>query len=188
MIGVAIGGSAGALDAVHDILGELPPTVAAAFLVVIHISPTAESLLSHVVGAYTDMAVVEAVDKLPLASRTVYVAPPDYHMLVERDGTIALSRDRVEHFSRPAIDPLFDSIAHAWGPKSIGVLLSGSNADGARGLAAMHAAGAKTLVQDPDTATSREMPRAAIELFKPDLVASPKGIGRWLASHLGGLR
>lgn len=188
MIGVAIGGSAGALDAVHDILGEIPPTVAAVFLLVIHISPTAESLLTHVVGAYTDMAVVEAIDKLPLATRTVFVAPPDYHMLVERDGSLALSRDRVEHFSRPAIDPLFDTAAVAFGRRGIGILLSGSNADGAAGLHTMHAAGAKTLVQDPDSATSPEMPRAALDLFKPDLVATPKAIGRWLASHLGGVR
>jgi two-component system chemotaxis response regulator CheB len=74
------------------------------------------------------------------------------------------------------------------GRKSIGILLSGSNSDGAIGLAAMHAAGAKTLVQDPATATSPEMPRAALDLFKPDLVNSPKAIGRWLASNLGGLR
>ncbi|HEY4181141.1 MAG TPA: chemotaxis protein CheB [Kofleriaceae bacterium] len=187
-MGVAIGGSAGALDSVHDILGEIPPTVAAVFLLVIHISPTVESLLTTVVGAYTDMAVVEALDKLPLATRTVFVAPPDYHMLVERDSTISLSRDPAEHFSRPAIDPLFETAAIAFGRRGIGVLLSGSNADGAAGLAAMRAAGCKTVVQDPDSATSPEMPRAALEMFKPDLVASPKAIGRWLASTLGGRR
>ncbi|CAN5886370.1 hypothetical protein BH11MYX2_BH11MYX2_07490 [soil metagenome] len=188
MIGVAIGGSAGALDAIHDILGEIPPTVDAVFLIVIHISPTVESLLTSVVGAYTDMTVVEAVDKLPLASRTVVVCPPDYHLLVERDGTVALSRDRVEHFSRPAIDPLLDTAAVAFGSRGIGVLLSGGNADGAAGLAAIHAAGGKTLVQDPASATSPEMPRAALELFTPDLIGSPKAIGRWLASTLQGAR
>jgi two-component system chemotaxis response regulator CheB len=185
-LGVAIGGSAGSLDGVHDMFAAIPPTVDAVFLLVIHISPGVESLLPSVVGAYTQMAVVEAVDKLPLAPRTVIVAPPDYHLLVERDFTVALSRDRVEHFSRPAIDPLFDTAALAFGRRGVGVLLSGSNPDGAGGLAAIHAAGGKTIVQSPASASSPEMPQAALDLFMPDLVATPSAIGRWLATYLGG--
>jgi two-component system chemotaxis response regulator CheB len=181
---VVIGGSAGALDALRDLLSAIPGRPEAAFAVIVHISPTTESLLAQVIGAYTSMPVREAVDKLPLAPGSVVVAPPDYHMLVERDHTIALSRDAAEHFSRPAIDPLFDSAA-AFGPDAIGVLLSGSNADGAAGLAALSASRAKVCVQDPASASAPEMPSAGIASCKPDMIGTPTAIGRWLVSQLG---
>lgn len=183
---VVIGGSAGSLDAIHDLLAAIPPRAAAAFAIVIHISPASESLLASVIGAYTSMPVREAVDKLPLHPGSVVVAPPDYHMLIEENRTVALSRDGVEHFSRPAIDPLFDSAASSLGADAIGVLLSGSNADGAAGLAALAAARAKVCVQDPRSAVSPEMPRAAIAACVPDLVGTPTAIGQWIAAQLGG--
>jgi two-component system chemotaxis response regulator CheB len=188
MMVVVIGGSAGALDAIRELLAAIPEQQAAAFAIVVHISPTAESLLASVVGGYTGMHVREAVDKLPLEPGCIVVAPPDYHMLVERDLTIALSRDGAEHFSRPAIDPLFDSTAASVGPRAIGVLLSGSNADGASGLAALGAAGAKVCVQDPASASAPEMPRAGIAAITPHVVASPAAIGHWIAEQLGGRR
>ena len=186
MIGVAIGGSAGALEALHDLLAPIPATVNAVFLVVVHISPSNESLLAQVLANYTSMRVREAVDKLPLATRTVVVAPPDYHMLVETDLTIALSRDRPEHFSRPALDPLFDTFAIAFARRGYGILLSGGNADGAAGLAAIHAAGGKTAVQEPGASTSPEMPRAGLALITPTFRGNATAIGRWLATELAG--
>lgn len=185
---VVIGGSAGALEAMHDLLSAIPGPVEAAFAVVVHISPTTESLLATVIGAYTSMAVREAVDKLPLEPGTVVVAPPDYHMLVERDHTVALSRDRAEHFSRPAIDPLFDSAASAFGPDAIGVLLSGGNSDGAAGVAALSAARAKVCIQDPNSASSPEMPTAGLAACTADMIGSPTAIGHWLRAQLGGRR
>jgi two-component system chemotaxis response regulator CheB len=185
---VVIGGSAGALDALHDLLGAIPPEIPAAFAIVIHISPSGDSLLARVIGAYTSLPVREAVDKLPLTPGSVVVAPPDYHMLIERNHTVALSRDRAEHFSRPAIDPLFDSAATAIGPDAIGVLLSGSNIDGAAGLAALAAARCKVCVQDPSSATSPEMPTAGIAACTPDMIGTPTAIGQWIASHLRGTR
>ncbi len=182
---VVIGGSAGALDAIRTLLAAIPERAAAAFAVVVHISPSADSLLATVIGGYTAMPVREAVDKLPLEPGSVVVAPPDYHMLIERDHTIALSRDHAEHFSRPAIDPLFDSAATAVGADAIGVLLSGSNGDGAEGLAALAAAGAKICVQDPDSAVSPEMPRAGMAACKPDVVGDPSHLGRWIAAQVG---
>ncbi|MGE0401135.1 MAG: chemotaxis protein CheB [Kofleriaceae bacterium] len=187
---VVIGGSAGALEALHELFAEIPEQVVrdapAAFAIVVHISPTSESLLATVVGAYTSMRVREAVDKLPLEPGSVVVAPPDYHMLIERDHTIALSRDRPEHFSRPAIDPLFDSAAVSIGADAIGVLLSGSNTDGAAGLAALAGARAKVCVQHPDSAASPEMPRAGIAACAPDLIDRPSALGRWICWQLGG--
>lgn len=185
---VVIGGSAGALDAVHDLMSAIPAHTDLAFAIVIHISPSSESLLASVIGGYTAMPVREAVDKLPLHPGSVVVAPPDYHMLIERDRTIALSRDGAENFSRPAIDPLFESAACALGPEAIGVLLSGSNADGAKGLAALAAARATICVQEPASALAPEMPRAGISACTPDLIATPTAIGRWIASQLGGAR
>jgi two-component system chemotaxis response regulator CheB len=185
---VVIGGSAGALDALRDLLSAIPDRLEAAFAVVVHISPTNESLLATVLGAYTSMPVREAVDKLPLQPGSVVVAPPDYHMLIERDHTIALSRDGAENFSRPAIDPLFDSAAATVGSDAIGVLLSGSNADGAAGLAVLARARAKVCVQDPVSAISQEMPRAGIAACNPDLIGTPTAIGHWLAAQLGGGR
>ena len=188
MMGVAIGGSAGALDALHDMLAAMPTTMDAVFLLVIHISPSNDSLLPSVVSNYTRLRVREAVDKLPLEPRTIVVAPPDYHMLIENNFTIALSRDRAEHFSRPALDPTFDSTALAFGKRSFGVLLSGGNADGAAGLATIHAAGGKTAVQEPSASSSPEMPTAGLALITPTFRGTATAIGRWLASQLGGAR
>jgi two-component system, chemotaxis family, protein-glutamate methylesterase/glutaminase len=185
VIGVAIGGSAGSLDALHALFAALAAPSTAAFTVVLHVSPTSRSLLPEVIGAYTRMHVREAVDKLPLEPGVVVVAPPDYHVLIERDFTIALSRDPAVHFSRPAIDPLFETAADAFGPRAIGVLLSGANADGAAGLAAIQRAGGRVLVQDPASASAVEMPRAGIVACTPDLVATPAALGRWIAVALG---
>lgn len=180
---VAIGGSAGSLDALRALLPSLPTHASVA--IVIHIPPHQPSLLAEVLGGYCRLPVVEAIDKLALAPGIVVVAPPDYHLLIERERTVALSRDPVEHFSRPAIDALFVSAAQAVGADVVGVLLTGANEDGAAGLLAIKARGGATAVQDPKTALAPEMPRAALELFKPDLVADPARIGAWLATVIG---
>ena len=180
---IAIGGSAGSLDALRALLPHLPAS--AAVTLVVHLPASQPSLLPEVLGAYTKLAVVEAVDKLALAPGVVIVAPPDYHLLVEKNGTVALSRDPVVHFSRPAIDALFDSAALAYGEDVIGVLLTGANEDGAAGMVAIQARGGRTAVQDPATAVSPEMPRSAIERMNPDLVADPLRIGGWLATVIG---
>lgn len=184
MIGIAIGGSAGSLDALHALFSSLGVR-RASFVVVLHISPTSKSLLPSVLAAYTKMPVCEAVDKMPLEPGTVVVSPPDYHLLVERDRRVALSRDPAVHFSRPAIDPLFETVADAFGDRSIGVLLSGANADGAAGLRAIEKARGRTLIQDPASATSPDMPQAGLAACTPTFVGPPAALGRWLAVELG---
>ena len=186
MIGVVIGGSAGSLDALHALFSALGSGARATFTVVLHLSPSSPSLLPEVIGAYTAMPVREAVDKLPLTSGTIVVAPPDYHLLIERDLTLALSRDPAIHYSRPAIDPLFQSAADVFGPNAIGVLLSGANADGAAGLRAIQNGGGRVAVQDPTSASAPEMPTSGIAACRPDLVATPRAIGLWVTSLLGG--
>lgn len=180
---VVIGGSAGSLDALRAVLSILPASAAVA--IVVHIPPRLPSLLPEVLRGFTGLPVVEAVDKLPLVAGTIVVAPPDYHLLIERERTVALSRDTAEHYSRPSIDALFHSAAIALRHDVIGVLLTGANEDGATGLRAIQERGGRIAVQDPATSLAPEMPRAALALCRPDLVAEPKQIGSWLAAVIG---
>ncbi len=179
---VAIGGSAGSIDALREVLAPLPARTSASLVLTIHVSPDHPSLLAPVLASFTQLAVDEALDKMPLRPATIIVAPPDYHLLVEREPWVSLSRDPALHFSRPAIDPLFSSVARAAGAAAVGVLLSGANDDGADGLAELARCGARIAVQDPSTATSPEMPLAAIARCTPSLIGSPQAIGAWLAT------
>ena len=106
-------------------------------------------MLVDVLAQRLAVPVVEAVDKLPVTPGTVHVAPPGYHLLVERGGTLALNCDAPVLFSRPSINLLFETASDAWGPALAGILLTGANEDGALGLARIHRAGGYTVVQDP---------------------------------------
>jgi len=167
---IVIGGSSGALEALAVLLPALPADTRVPVAIVIHVPATRPSHLPQVMAARTALPVREADDKEPVVPGVVYVAPPNYHLLIERGGTFALSADAALHFSRPAIDVLFESAADAYGPRLAGVLLSGANADGADGLAAIKRAGGLALVQAPDDAVSRTMPEAGIARAQPDQV------------------
>lgn len=184
---LVMGGSAGALDALPKILSHLSSeqAVPAAIVVVIHLAPGRTTGLAGVLGTTTTVPVKEAEDKEPLRPGAIYVAPPDYHLLVERDGHLALSGDAPVHYSRPAIDVLFESAADARGAAVVGLLLSGASADGAQGLEAIANAGGLTIVQSPDSARMPTMPRAALARFQPDHVLPPDEIGPLLARLLG---
>lgn len=161
---LVVGGSAGALEAVVELVGALPLSVACPIAIVLHIPPRVPSLLPSVLARATARPVREAEDKEPLAPHTIYVAPPDYHLLVERDRHVSLSVDEPVHFSRPSIDVLFESAADALGARVAALLLSGSNEDGARGLARVATAGGLALVQDPAAAAFSTMPAAGARL------------------------
>lgn len=167
---IVIGGSSGALEALAVLLPALPAQARVPVAVVIHLPPTRPSHLPTVLAARTCLPVHEAEDKEPVVPGVVFVAPPNYHLLIERGRTFALSADEALHYSRPAIDVLFESAADAYGPRLCGVLLSGASADGADGLAAVKRAGGLALVQAPDDAVSRTMPEAAIARAHPDRV------------------
>ena len=158
---VVIGASAGAIQALSEILPALPADFALPVLAVVHVPPDRKNALSALFARRCLLPVREAEDKEPLAPGTITFAPPNYHMLVETDRTIALSTDEPVHFSRPSIDVLFESAADAFGPNLLAVVLTGANEDGARGLLAVARAGGTSLVQDPASAPSPEMPRAA---------------------------
>lgn len=160
---VAIGASAGALEALSAILPALPPDFPLPVLLVIHVPPDRDSLLADVLQAKSRVAVCEADDKEPIRPATVFIAPPDYHMLVESDHTLSLSTEEPVNYSRPSIDVLFETAADAYGPGLIGVVLTGANNDGARGVQAIARAGGTVLVQRPESALAAEMPRAALD-------------------------
>lgn len=159
---VVIGASAGAVDALSALLPGLPTGYPVPVLVVVHLPADKKSAMAELFRGKCAVDVREADDKEPLAPGTVYFAPPDYHLLVEPDRRLSLSSEEPENFSRPSVDVLFESAADVFGPNLVGVVLTGANADGARGLRAILAAGGTGLVQDPDTAAAQAMPRAAL--------------------------
>jgi two-component system chemotaxis response regulator CheB len=176
-----MGGSAGALDALHRILPALPAGFPIPLALVVHVHPSKPSHLARVLGAHCALTVKEAEDKEPIAPAMLYLAPPNYHLLVERRGCFSLSVDDPVLFSRPAIDVLFESAADAFGPALAGLLLTGGSEDGARGLAEIKRRGGLTVVQDPSTASVPTMPEAALRLATIDHVLPPAEIGLFLA-------
>jgi two-component system chemotaxis response regulator CheB len=172
---IVIGGSAGALDALLVVLAALPAAFAIPIVVVIHLSPAQPSLVPALLARASGRPVHEIEDKLPLERGAVYVAPPNYHALLESGGTLALSVDDPVHHSRPSIDVLFESAAEAYGPALAGVVLSGSNEDGADGLRRIRERGGIAIVEAPATAVCPAMPAAALDRAGPGVRAVPAG-------------
>ena len=160
---VAIGASAGALDALSQLLSALPNNFPLAMMVVVHRPASRDSMLTELLGAHARIAVREAEDKEPIRPATAYFAPADYHLLVEADKRLSLSSEEPVNYSRPAIDLLLSSAAEAYGAALIGMVLTGASSDGARGLRAVEDAGGTALVQRPDTAYAAVMPQAALD-------------------------
>jgi two-component system chemotaxis response regulator CheB len=163
---VVIGASAGGVEALNQLLPALPKAFAPPVLVVVHVRQGQPSLLPGLFATRCELVIEEPFDKDEIAPGTVYFAPPGYHMLVEsEDGAapaIALSVDPPVRFSRPSVDVLFESAAHAYGARLLGIVLSGANDDGARGARAIRDAGGACWAQDPATAPAPAMPLAAI--------------------------
>lgn len=168
---IVIGASAGGVTAIQRILEALPPDLTLPIVVVQHLPPDAQLEIGLVFGR-RGRNVLEARDKMPIESGTVYFAPPAYHLLIERDFTLSLSQDEPVHFARPSIDVTFESAAYGLGKQVCGVLLTGANADGASGLAGIADAGGVTMVQSLDDAECGTMPGAALQLFRPYFVGT----------------
>ena len=160
---VAIGTSWGGLAALTKLLGDLPMDFGIPVVVVQHRSKDSERLLVQLLQDATDMKVGEIEDKDPLTPGTVHVAPANYHVLIEQ-GYASLTVEEPVRYSRPSIDVMFSSAADTYGTAAIGVVLTGANEDGARGLAHIVKRGGLALVQDPKTAEIPIMPQAAIRI------------------------
>ncbi|HEX8148399.1 MAG TPA: chemotaxis protein CheB [Pyrinomonadaceae bacterium] len=181
---VVVGTSAGGLAAMQVLLPGLADDFPWPVVLVQHRSKEPGSELCKYLGRCCRRNVSEPEDKEPIMAGRVYLAPRDYHLLVER-GNFALSTEAPVYFARPSIDVLFESAADAYGAGVVGVVLTGANGDGARGLARIKAAGGVAVVQDPSTARAPEMPRAAIKaanvdrvLPLPEIAPFLNGLGR----------
>jgi two-component system, chemotaxis family, protein-glutamate methylesterase/glutaminase len=164
---IVIGGSAGALDVLLELGGALGGGLAVPIVIVLHLQASQPSLVPGLLARACRRTVREVEDKQAMQAHAIYIAPPNYHVLVERDRTLALSVDAAVHFSRPSIDVLFESAADGLGPAVIGIVLSGANEDGAQGLRRIHQAGGVAIVQDPVTALYPTMPAAAASCVGP---------------------
>ncbi|CAG4889361.1 chemotaxis protein CheB [Paraburkholderia saeva] len=179
---VVIGASAGGIEALNVLLPALPARFAAAVLVVTHLPPATPSYLLQALTGRCALPVIEPDAGERIAPGQVYVAPPGYHTLVEDDGTVALSVGAAVRFSRPSIDVLMESAAWVYRERMLAILLSGANDDGTRGFAAVRAAGGETWAQSPETATSPEMPQAAIQSGAVNEVLDPNTMAGRLAA------
>jgi two-component system chemotaxis response regulator CheB len=177
---IVIGGSAGGVQALQALLPALPASFPLPVLVVLHLPAQQRSLLPEVMTPCTALPVSEVLDKQPLQPGCIVFAPADYHLLVEPSRTLALSVDAPVLHSRPAIDPLFESAAAAFGVRLLAVLLTGASEDGCAGLRAVGAAGGHRWVQDPDEAEARLMPQSAIDLGLADEVLTLEAMARRL--------
>jgi len=166
---VVIGTSTGGLKALQTLLPGLPAEFALPIVIAQHRSKDLESGLCEYLAECSQLPVNEPDDKEPLLAGRVYLAPRDYHLLIE-NRSFALSTAQSVRFARPSIDVLFESAADAFQTKAIGVILTGANTDGAQGLATIKARGGFTIVEDPSSAVARELPDAAIAQAAPDRI------------------
>src|ERR1051325_2101123 len=174
---VVIGASWGGLAALREIFTALPPEFDIPTVVVPHRHRDSDAMLARFLQDFTSLAVCEAEDKQPLVSGRVFIAPSNYHTLVEQ-GHLSLSTEAPVNFSRPSIDVTMTSAADVYGHRAVGVVLTRANDDGSRGLRRIHDAGGMAVIQDPDTAESPAMPLSALRavptarVFKLDRLAT----------------
>jgi two-component system chemotaxis response regulator CheB len=177
---VCIGASWGGLNAVGRVLADLPEEIDLPIVVAQHRHPNSlTGTLAELLGLRIDRPVLDVEDKMPIQRRHVYIAPPDYHLLVQR-GSFALSLDDRVQYSRPSIDVMFESAADAYGTAVIGIILTGANEDGAAGLAKIKRRGGVAVIQDPAGAMRRTMPDAAIAATAADAILPLEEIGKFL--------
>ena len=183
---IVIGCSLGGMRALETILSALPATFRVPIAAVQHRHKTSNEALPMFLRKTSKLRVVDVEDKLWIKGGSVYLAPADYHLLVER-GTFSLSVDDRVSYSRPSIDVLFESAADAYRDQVVGVVLTGSNNDGARGAKRIKARGGFLVVQEPKTAEAPQMPQAAIDAVRVDRILPLERIGPFLVELCGSM-
>jgi len=180
--GIVIGGSAGSFSIVSKILSNINSDFKYPIIVCLHRLKHVRSGLLEGLNIKSNLPVVEPFDKEKIEGGKVYLAPSNYHMFIEFDSTISLSTEDVLNHSRPSIDYTFLSAATSFRNKMVGIILTGANKDGARGMKEVHVKKGYTIIQDPKTCDVDTMTKSAIQLFTPDKILSPQEIINFLNS------
>jgi two-component system chemotaxis response regulator CheB len=167
---VALASSAGGIAALSEILGSLPAEFPASIVVVQHLDPRHRSLMADILRRRTALNVVQAAEGDRIRAGTVYIAPPDRHLLVNANGTLSLSHSELVHFVRPSADLLFESVAASYRTRAIAVVLTGTGSDGSMGIGAIKKMGGTVVAQDQASAEFSGMPGAAIRSGNSDFV------------------
>jgi len=177
---VVMGSSAGGLHALITVLSPLPNNFPLPIIIVQHLHPHSDNYLPHLLTTKTGLTVKQADEKEPILNSMVYLAPPNYHLLVEQDKTFSLSTEGPVNFARPSIDVLFESAVDAYRRRLIGIILTGANHDGDYGVKKIKKIGGYVIVQDPQTAEADAMPKAAIAAASVDQILPLEQIGPFL--------
>lgn len=184
---IVIGGSWGGLEVTLRILEALPASLPVPVFLVLHQRPALDSRLVDILTQRSPLTPVSPEDKTGVAPGYLYVAPPGYHMLVNRDLSIALGVYKHVHFSRPSIDETFYSVGHIYGAGATGVILTGANEDGAAGLGYIARRGGTTVAQDPAAAEAPVMPEAAVATGRVQHILPTDELGRFLRDRIVGM-
>ena len=183
---VAFAASAGGVFALTETLGHLPEQFPASVVVVQHLDPRHESLMPQIFARRCSLPVAQAVQGREVEPGHIYLAPPDHHMLIDRDGTITLTRTELVNFVRPSADLLFESVAAAYGERAIAVVMTGSGRDGSLGVTAIKKRGGTVIAQDRDSSEFFSMPEAAIKTGTVDFVLALDEIAGALVTLVAG--
>lgn len=175
-----IGGSSGSIEVLCTVLPLLRPLTSAAIIIVLHRKSSLDTKLSEVFAMRTPITIKEAEEKDRIQAGCIYIAPADYHLLVEKDGSLSLDVSEKINYSRPSIDVCMETAADAFSQRVIGILLSGANADGVVGLKNIKHHGGFTVAQHPETAEVDYMPQQAIEKGVVDIILRPEEIAGFI--------
>lgn len=181
---IVVGTSAGGIEALKILFSKLKKPLGIPVIVVQHLQPSSASYLAHILADASGLKAYEAEDKMSLIEDVIYTPAPNYHLMMEKDWTLSLNVDERVSYARPSIDVTFESVADASKDKAIGIILTGANHDGAKGLSAIKEQGGYTIVQEPSTAYAKEMPIAAIKEAKPHEILEVEAIASRINSLL----
>ena len=182
---IVIGVSAGGIMTLNTILRHLPSDFALSIIIVQHQHPHSDAFIAEFLDNRCSLTVKQADEKEIIMPGKIYIAPPNYHLMIEEDRTFSLTIDKRVHYARPSIDILFETAADVFNEKLVGIILTGANDDGSRGLKKIKESGGLTIVQDPDTAEIDTMPKAAIASTKIDYILPLEKIGPFICTLYG---
>ncbi len=175
-----IGGSAGSLSVLLSVLPELREELNFPVIIVLHRKPGKDSILTDLLSSKTKLRVKEVEEKEKILNSTVYIAPPNYHLLIEKDRSFSLDASEKVNFSRPSIDVTFESASEVFAENNVCLLLSGANSDGTAGLRKVKENGGMALVQNPESAVAVFMPQNALQSVEIDEVLEVKNMGAFI--------